>query len=574
MLIIGKKTAKIILLFFAVLFLFAFGDSKAANLGNQSIFKVDPVFDVNERNQVTAELVANSGNLYFYVEKDWWNLQVPAKKTEILGNLEKVSFEFSSKIYPILTSVFGSEWKPGIDGDEKITILLEAMKEGVGGYFRNNDEYLKLQLPDSNEREMIYLALAKIDDAGLKLYLAHEFTHLITFNQKDRLGSVSEEVWLNEARAEYGLTVLGYNSQYDGSNLQRRIKDFTARPTDSVAEWLETKYDYASINAFGQYVMDHYGINIFSDSIKSKSVGITSINEALQKNGYKENFSEIFTNWTIAVAINNCSVDILYCYLNTNLQWLKINPELIFLPVSGESSLSVTNVTKNWAGNWQKIIGGKGNLNLKFSSIPGLDFKLPYIIFDKRNNFELKFLTINEKQEGEIKIENFGEEYVSLLLMPSLQSKISGFESQELTYPYTFNISISGQTENNDALIQKLLAQIEGLKKQISELMAKRTQAVLGQSTVNNSCLSITLNLSAGAAGGEVSCLQKFLKNQGYEIYPEGLVTGYFGSLTKSAVIRFQEKYKNEILSPLGFSSGTGFVGLATRNKINQLLNK
>ena len=92
MLIIGKKTAKIILLFFAVLFLFAFGDSKAANLGNQSIFKVDPVFDVNERNQVTAELVANSGNLYFYVEKDWWNLQVPAKKTEILGNLEKVSF--------------------------------------------------------------------------------------------------------------------------------------------------------------------------------------------------------------------------------------------------------------------------------------------------------------------------------------------------------------------------------------------------------------------------------------------------------------------------------------------------
>lgn len=71
----------------------------------------------------------------------------------------------------------------------------------------------------------------------------------------------------------------------------------------------------------------------------------------------------------------------------------------------------------------------------------------------------------------------------------------------------------------------------------------------------------------------EVRCLQEFLKNQGSEIYPEGQITGNFLSLTQAAVIRFQEKYASEILTPLGLPKGTGFVGNLTRIKINQLLN-
>ena len=93
-----------------------------------------------------------------------------------------------------------------------------------------------------------------------------------------------------------------------------------------------------------------------------------------------------------------------------------------------------------------------------------------------------------------------------------------------------------------------------------------------GQQSGDSLCSVISKNISFGDQGSEVKCLQQFLKSQGSDIYPEGLITGFFGSLTRSAVSRFQEKYKSEILTPLGLSSGTGFVGNLTRQKINQLI--
>ena len=74
-------------------------------------------------------------------------------------------------------------------------------------------------------------------------------------------------------------------------------------------------------------------------------------------------------------------------------------------------------------------------------------------------------------------------------------------------------------------------------------------------------------------ANSEVRCLQQFLKNQGPEIYPEGLVTGNFLSLTKTAVIKFQQKYADDILVPWGLTSGTGYVGSTTRTKLNSLFS-
>lgn len=71
----------------------------------------------------------------------------------------------------------------------------------------------------------------------------------------------------------------------------------------------------------------------------------------------------------------------------------------------------------------------------------------------------------------------------------------------------------------------------------------------------------LTSQLQVGATGSQVSSLQQFLAEDP-TIYPQGLVTGYFGSLTREAVRQFQLRYGIDAV---------GRVGPITLAKINSL---
>ncbi len=77
-------------------------------------------------------------------------------------------------------------------------------------------------------------------------------------------------------------------------------------------------------------------------------------------------------------------------------------------------------------------------------------------------------------------------------------------------------------------------------------------------------------NLSLNSRGIEVRKLQECLAGLP-KIYPEGEITGHFGQKTRKAVIKFQEKYPEEILKPFGLKKGTGRVLEATRLKLNEI---
>lgn len=77
--------------------------------------------------------------------------------------------------------------------------------------------------------------------------------------------------------------------------------------------------------------------------------------------------------------------------------------------------------------------------------------------------------------------------------------------------------------------------------------------------------IAATLNrqLDLGATGADVSALQTFLA-QDRTIYPQGLVTGYFGTLTSSAVSNFQARNGLD---------NVGRVGPLTRSLINSRID-
>jgi peptidoglycan hydrolase-like protein with peptidoglycan-binding domain len=85
----------------------------------------------------------------------------------------------------------------------------------------------------------------------------------------------------------------------------------------------------------------------------------------------------------------------------------------------------------------------------------------------------------------------------------------------------------------------------------------------------------LSRNLRLGDKGEDVRILQRFLnQNSLTQVSKSGPgsplnESTYFGPLTKNAVIRFQELYAADVLTPVGLLAGTGFVGPFTRQKIN-----
>ena len=86
--------------------------------------------------------------------------------------------------------------------------------------------------------------------------------------------------------------------------------------------------------------------------------------------------------------------------------------------------------------------------------------------------------------------------------------------------------------------------------------------------------------LSVGMKGADVVALQQVLDLEGcYDYVPAVGSPKYTGNFIKDGytfkgVVKFQEKYASEILTPLGLKKGTGFVGDATLKKLNALYNK
>ena len=78
--------------------------------------------------------------------------------------------------------------------------------------------------------------------------------------------------------------------------------------------------------------------------------------------------------------------------------------------------------------------------------------------------------------------------------------------------------------------------------------------------------------LKYGITSDDVKRLQQLFA-QDLEIYPEGIISGWFGALTRTAVKKFQCKY-NIVCSGNENTTGYGLVGPKTRLKLTEVFSK
>ncbi len=109
------------------------------------------------------------------------------------------------------------------------------------------------------------------------------------------------------------------------------------------------------------------------------------------------------------------------------------------------------------------------------------------------------------------------------------------------------------------ATVEELTAQINALLAQVSSLQS--TQSSTSQTTTTGSGYQFKSDLTIGSKGQAVTELQMILVAKGFLTMPSGVAMGYFGNLTKSAVMAWQ--------ASAGIAPAAGYVGPKSRAALN-----
>ncbi|RST74210.1 hypothetical protein D4T97_011070 [Siminovitchia acidinfaciens] len=225
---------------------------------------------------------------------------------------EEIGLEFDDKIYPVVTENFASE--SDVNGDGKINILcyniqdnFPDIQEYVAGYFYAGDLYNE---KGSNRSEIFYIdtypSMGPKDRKDVKAAyttLAHEFQHLVNFNQNVLVeGGEPMDTWLDEGLA------MAAEHLYMGQALQDRIYDYNNNPS------IRNGHSLIYWDDFGDVIANYSLSYLFMQYIRAqeKTKGNAIYKEILEypENNYKavekatkKKLGKLMTNFRAALLL-------------------------------------------------------------------------------------------------------------------------------------------------------------------------------------------------------------------------------------------------------------------------------
>jgi immune inhibitor A len=271
-------------------------------LGDSTDFYVTNA-DTRESRKLSAQLVYETQNVYFFVEKG-----VQVNESDVKSLID----EFQNKTYPTNREFFGSEWIPGVDGDPRLYMLYAR---GIGkhtqAYCDSVSEFSHLAHPYSNEKEIIVLNAdaSALNDTYWRPTLAHEFQHMIHWYQNR-----NAETWLNEGASMLAESINGFDA---GSKMT-----FLNGPDIQLNTWSDlssslseagSHYDAAYL--FMKYFLDRFGSKASQMLVANRATGVTAVDRTLatlgltdQSTGKALTVEDVFADWTVANFLNDSSI--------------------------------------------------------------------------------------------------------------------------------------------------------------------------------------------------------------------------------------------------------------------------
>ncbi len=259
--------------------------------------------------QQTCVLMRATSHAYFYVDKQ--------AKVISDANLTKLASEWEERIYPRLTAVFGTEARPGIDGEDRVFIVLSpavdnwGQEKGLMGYFWSRDA-----IPgggasaNSNQKEVLFMTDQLFDRPALTSFgtLAHEFQHLINFTQKAaRLNyRLAEDTWLDEGLSMYAMEVAGYGLPAGDYHIAKDLRGFEDNPADySLTDWASNPngFAYGQSYLYVRYLVDRFGTDVVKRILGTDKAGVACMESVLAGQG--TNFAETFRAWGITNLVSD-----------------------------------------------------------------------------------------------------------------------------------------------------------------------------------------------------------------------------------------------------------------------------
>lgn len=270
--------------------------SNPFEIGNQQTYWVLNV-DTNENFQVSTTLQYKTDHVYFWIQ-DGVHFEQEA--------LKQLVDTFENDIYPRNRAFFGSEWSPGVDGDEHLYIIYARdLGSRIAGYFSSADELHPLAHEYSNAHEAFVLSADTVDLASEYAYgvLAHEFHHMIHWN-RDR----NEDSWVNEGFSELAVLLNGYEvgSEYS------YIIDTDLQLNDWPYNNEDTSPHYGASFLFLTYFLDRFGEQATQLLVANPANGLEGMDQVLSQieaidplSGELIQADDVFSDWVIATFLKN-----------------------------------------------------------------------------------------------------------------------------------------------------------------------------------------------------------------------------------------------------------------------------